>query len=88
MIDQGPGLSPDARVRAFDRFWRAPGAPPGGSGLGLAIVRRLAETSGGTARLEDAPGGGVDAVIDLIATRREPAPARSTSGAGDAPVRI
>ena len=28
--------------RAFDRFWRGPGAGPGGSGLGLAIVAQLA----------------------------------------------
>ena len=41
VLDQGPGLSEEDRVRAFDRFWR--GRPPGlarngGSGLGLSIV--------------------------------------------------
>jgi signal transduction histidine kinase len=75
VLDQGPGLTPDARAHAFDRFWRAPDAPAGGSGLGLAIVRRLAVASGGTARLDERTGGGIDAVVTLTATR---APAIST----------
>jgi len=78
VLDQGPGLAPGARTRAFDRFWRAPDAPPGGSGLGLSIVRRLAEASGGTARLEDRTGGGIDAVVTLPATRSAPAVTPST----------
>ena len=57
------------RDRAFDRFWRAPDAASGGSGLGLAIVRRLAEASGGTARLDEGPGGGIDAVVTLPMTQ-------------------
>ena len=77
VLDDGPGLEPGARTRAFDRFWRAPDAPPGGSGLGLAIVRRLAEASGGTARLDDRPGGGIDAVVTLRASTSTPAATRS-----------
>ncbi len=68
VLDDGPGLSADARVRAFDRFWRGPDAAPGGSGLGLAIVRQLADASGGSARLEPRDGGGLDAVVVLRAT--------------------
>lgn len=63
VIDEGPGLSADDRERAFERFWRAHGAPTGGSGLGLAIVEQLAEAGGGTAELRAAPSGGVDAVV-------------------------
>ena len=37
VLDQGPGLSPEECVRAFDRFWRA-SSDRHGSGLGLAIV--------------------------------------------------
>jgi signal transduction histidine kinase len=67
VADEGPGLAPDERSRAFDRFWRGPTARRsgglGGSGLGLAIVRRLVEADGGTVRLGVASGGGVDAVV-------------------------
>jgi signal transduction histidine kinase len=62
--DQGPGLSADDRARAFDRFWRARGGG-GGSGLGLAIVRKLAEADAATVALDEAPGGGIDAVVRL-----------------------
>ena len=48
--DEGPGLSPEDKARAFDRFWR--GRDTGdGSGLGLAIVRRLVERDGGSVEL-------------------------------------
>ncbi len=65
VIDHGPGLDPEQRRRAFDRFWRAADAPPGGTGLGLAIVAQLAQASGGTAELRAAEGGGIDAVVSL-----------------------
>jgi signal transduction histidine kinase len=63
--DQGPGLSAEARARAFDRFWR--GRTGEGSGLGLAIVKRLVESDGGTIELRDTPGGGLEAVVRLRA---------------------
>jgi signal transduction histidine kinase len=62
--DEGPGLTPDQRERAFDRFWRA-GSGEGGSGLGLAIVRQLVAADEGEVELRDASGGGVDAVVRL-----------------------
>jgi signal transduction histidine kinase len=62
--DEGPGLSPEQRARAFDRFWRA-GTADGGSGLGLAIVRRLVEADGGEVELLESAAGGVDAVVRL-----------------------
>jgi signal transduction histidine kinase len=65
VVDHGPGLDDEQRRRAFDRFWRAPTAPPGGSGIGLAIVAELATRSGGVAWLEPADGGGIDAVVQL-----------------------
>jgi len=67
VIDDGPGMSLPDRERAFDRFWRHEGAPHGGSGLGLAIVAQLARMSGGTARLDASPAGGIDAVVRLEA---------------------
>ena len=74
VLDRGPGMSADDRVRAFDRFWRAR-TGSGGSGLGLAIVAQLASASGATARLDARPGGGLDAVV-----RFSPSDRRSTSG--------
>jgi signal transduction histidine kinase len=64
LSDEGPGLDPEQRRRAFDRFWRA-GSGAGGSGLGLAIVKRLVAVDEGEVELDDAAGGGVDAVVRL-----------------------
>ncbi|MEZ5099682.1 MAG: HAMP domain-containing sensor histidine kinase [Thermoleophilia bacterium] len=62
VVDEGPGLTPEQRQRAFDRFWRAgPGGE--GSGLGLAIVARLVQADGGTAELRASTTGGVEAVV-------------------------
>lgn len=59
--DDGPGMAPNERARAFDRFWRARSSP--GSGLGLPIARRLVEVDHGELALDDAPGHGLDAII-------------------------
>lgn len=56
--DCGPGIAPEHRERIFERFWRAPGSPPGGSGLGLAIVKEIADASGASVGIGNAPGGG------------------------------
>ena len=72
VVDQGPGLDPDQRRHAFDRFWRAEGGRAGsgrgelgGSGLGLAIVRQLVLADGGSVELAESPDGGVDAIVTL-----------------------
>ena len=64
LADEGHGLTPEQRDRAFDRFWRA-GSGGGGSGLGLAIVGRLVAADEGEVELREAAGGGVDAVVRL-----------------------
>lgn len=56
VADDGPGLPPEWRERAFDRFWRAPGQQVSGSGLGLAIVQQAARRLGGRVAIE----GGLD----------------------------
>jgi signal transduction histidine kinase len=63
VVDEGAGLSPEARARAFDRFWR--GRSGMGSGLGLAIVRRLVEADGGEVELRQAEPRGLEAVVKL-----------------------
>ncbi|WP_329282478.1 sensor histidine kinase [Streptomyces sp. NBC_01451] len=60
--DDGPGMTEEAKAVAFRRF----GNPKArGAGLGLAIVHRLVTVNGGTARLQDTPGGGLTVVLDL-----------------------
>jgi signal transduction histidine kinase len=62
--DHGPGISPEERARAFDRFWRA-GTERAGTGLGLAIVQRLVSADGGTIELAGADSGGLEAIVRL-----------------------
>jgi signal transduction histidine kinase len=62
--DEGPGLTSEQRERAFDRFWRA-GSGGDGSGIGLAVVRKLALADDAGVALEQAPGGGIDAILRL-----------------------
>ncbi|MDT0468480.1 sensor histidine kinase [Streptomyces gibsoniae] len=67
VVDNGPGMSQAARDSAFRRF----GNPEaGGTGLGLAIVHRLVTANGGTATLQDSPGGGLTVALSLPASRR------------------
>lgn len=55
VVDQGPGIAPDAVESIFERFYRgdaarvrAEGSVTDGAGLGLAIARRIAVAHGGT----------------------------------------
>ncbi|MER7841272.1 HAMP domain-containing sensor histidine kinase [Streptomyces sp. NPDC096040] len=65
VIDQGPGMTEAERQKAFDRFWRGSDADHDGTGLGLPMVRQLVRASGGEVTLEEAPDGGLDAVVRL-----------------------
>lgn len=56
--DRGAGFRPEDLPRAFDRFWRAPDAPPGGTGLGLSIAAWIAERHGGSIDAANRPDGG------------------------------
>jgi len=60
--DDGPGMTAEDRERAFLRFTTS---SPNGTGLGLAIVHRLAVSNGGTARMDETPGGGLTVTVDL-----------------------
>jgi signal transduction histidine kinase len=63
--DEGPGLPPEIRDRAFERFVRGGGDGGRGSGLGLAIVNAVAEGHGGTVAYEDRPEGGARFIVTL-----------------------
>jgi two-component system OmpR family sensor kinase len=61
VVDNGPGIRLSERAQVFERFFRGSAAAESkrpGSGLGLALVKALVEADGGSATLDDAPGGG------------------------------
>ncbi|MGW2250143.1 sensor histidine kinase [Kitasatospora sp. NPDC001660] len=62
VVDDGPGMTPEAREQAFRRFGNTKAR---GTGLGLAIVHRLVTANGGGIRLEETPGGGLTVLLDL-----------------------
>lgn len=62
--DDGPGLAPEMRERAFAVGERLDDTVAG-TGLGLAIARDLARLYGGGVRLDDAPARGLRVVIEL-----------------------
>jgi two-component system, OmpR family, sensor histidine kinase QseC len=69
VADDGPGLPPEWRERAFDRFWRAPGRQVNGSGLGLSIVKQAARRLGGQAHVENGLSGrGIAFVLRVAKT--------------------
>jgi two-component system, OmpR family, sensor kinase len=55
VVDTGPGIPADERLRVFDRFYRPPGTSPPGSGLGMAIVKAIADVHGATIALNSGP---------------------------------
>ena len=81
--DNGPGMSAEDRARAFLRFTTS---SPNGTGLGLAIVHRLATSNGGTASMDETPGGGLTVTLDFpgVPAPSGSAPA-SSAPAGGAP---
>ena len=70
VVDTGPGIPPEDRVRVFDRFYRRPGSSPPGSGLGMAIVKSIADAHRATVTLDAGPDG-----LGLAVTVSFPSPA-------------
>lgn len=66
--DDGPGVPVEMRNIVLKRGMRADEATLG-SGLGLAIVRDLAAIYGGSIALDEAPSGGLRAVLRLPAAQ-------------------
>jgi signal transduction histidine kinase len=71
VTDNGQGIEPAYRERVFrvlERLGHGKGAQ-GGTGIGLAIVRRIVESCGGSAWIEDAPEGGCCLMFELPAEK-------------------
>ena len=60
--DRGPGLPDAVRERLFQPFVSE---RPGGVGLGLSLAHRIVRLHAGRLRLDDRPGGGVEAVVSF-----------------------
>ncbi|MCB0975959.1 MAG: HAMP domain-containing protein [Acidimicrobiales bacterium] len=68
VLDEGPGIPPEAMARVFERFYRTDDSrsrDAGGSGLGLAIARWIVDLHGGRIRAEQRDPRGCRMVVEL-----------------------
>jgi signal transduction histidine kinase len=65
--DNGRGIPPEHRDKAFDVFERLAAAHTDvpGTGMGLPICKKIVETLGGTITLDGSPGGGTTVAVAL-----------------------
>jgi signal transduction histidine kinase len=80
VADRGPGVAPQDRERALQRFVRLEKSRSRpGSGLGLSLVAAVARLHGGSIRLEDnAPGLRAVLTLPLRGSARHAAGAAAT----------
>ena len=75
VVDQGPGIAPEAVESIFERFYRgdaarsrAEGSVTDGAGLGLAIARRIAVAHGGSLAVTSSRPGRTEFRLTLPAS--------------------
>lgn len=62
VADNGPGMTPEVRARAFDAFFTTKSRGLG-TGLGLSLVRSVASAAGGEIDVSTSPGKGTEIVL-------------------------
>ena len=76
--DHGPGIPPEERGLAVERFWRSADARAlPGSGLGLAIAAEAVIDAHGRLEIADAPGGGTRVTLTVPGS---PPPTEASGG--------
>jgi PAS domain S-box-containing protein len=71
VADDGPGVSPEMKLRIFDPFFTT--KPAGvGTGLGLSILYGIVHQHGGEVSVENRPGGGAVFTVELPSATRTP----------------
>ena len=65
--DFGPGIPADELSLVKKKFYKG-SSKARGSGIGLAVCDEIVQMHGGTLTLENAPGGGTVALVDLPVT--------------------
>lgn len=66
--DTGPGIAPEHLPHIFDRFYQANPTGEGNArnnGLGLSIAKGIITALGGKIHIDNRPGGGTQAVVEL-----------------------
>jgi len=66
--DSGPGIPEESRYKVFEPFFTTKGADRQHIGMGLAAAQEVATSHGGLIELDDAPGGGCRARVQLPTT--------------------
>ena len=64
VTDDGCGMSPEVLANVFDPFYTTKDAGKG-TGLGMSMVYGFVRQSGGTIRIDSAPGSGTTIVVEL-----------------------
>jgi PAS domain S-box-containing protein len=84
--DDGPGVAEELRTTIFEPFRQGPSVPSHspGTGIGLSLVARFAELHGGTAWVEDRPGGGASFRVFLPRVTPQGVPALASIESADA----
>jgi signal transduction histidine kinase len=72
VVDHGPGMPPELRTEAFQRFSGLGDRSSRSAGLGLAIVGSLAKANHGSVRLDQTRGGGLTVTLLLPVAREQP----------------
>jgi PAS domain S-box-containing protein len=80
LTDNGHGMSEEVKRRALDPFFTTKKRGLG-TGLGLALVQGVAQTAGGSVRIESQQGKGTTVLMEFPATVEAPKPKRGTPAA-------